>query len=249
MELTQKSSIVDVDGCSLHYVTEGEGPPMILLHGLGASLATWQHNIDALAKFFSLYAFDLLGFGNSTPPPDFDYGLGRYAETLYKAVCALKIDRAHLVGSSFGGAVAALFSLRYPEKVHRLIVIGAVGFRAIASLNENTSDPRPDGSPGGNGSHELSSETVLNVLQSIDEKALEDLEKKTLLGRAVMIITGEHDPLIHREAVCSIIARNPLAKCLIIPDAHHLPHEDCPGLVNRNIISYCTQADSRSFCG
>jgi pimeloyl-ACP methyl ester carboxylesterase len=247
--LAEGSNCIDVEGCSLHYVVKGEGPPMVLLHGLGASIAVWEQNIDPLAQFFTVYALDLPGFGSSSLPPRFDYSLESYAETVYKTLRILKIDRAHLVGSSFGGAVAAFFSLRYPEKVHRLVVIGAVGYRAIASLNGQAPEKEADRNRGANDFHETPVEAVSKTLLALDEKALEDLEKKTLLGRAVMIITGESDPYIRREAICAIVARNPHAKCLIVPDANHLPHQEFPEFVNRNIVAYCTQADARGFCG
>ena len=222
---------------------------MLLLHGLGMSSTTWCHNIEALSKYFSIYALDLPGFGNSFAPYLSEYSLERYAETVYGVISALEIDRAHLVGSSFGGAIAALVSLRHPEKVNRLIVIGAVGFRATTFFGASINGPKKTSSREDMADFGFSDEVASKIIKNISPEMLQDLEKQTLLKRSVMVITGESDPLTQREAVCSIIARNPLAKCVIIPDAGHLPHEERPEAVNRHIISYCSGIQVNTFCG
>lgn len=108
---------------------------MLLLHGPGLSSAAWRHNIGTLSKYFSLYVPDLPGFGNSSTPQSFAHSLDQYAEIVYGFMSALSIDRAHLVGLSLGGAIADLVALRHPEKVHRLVLISALGLRWATNLD------------------------------------------------------------------------------------------------------------------
>jgi pimeloyl-ACP methyl ester carboxylesterase len=164
---------VAVDGTTIDYSKEGVGPPMLLLHGAGMSSAIWRHNIDSLSKYFSLYVLDLPFFGNNPRSHSSRLTLDRCAETVFHLMVALNIDRAHLVGVSLGGVVAALFSLRYPDKVHPLVLINAVGLRE-------------EGSP-------------VQACGSLCESL--ELEQQILCRRSVLIISGGLSPLIHLSAV------------------------------------------------
>ncbi|HOD36117.1 MAG TPA: alpha/beta fold hydrolase [Syntrophales bacterium] len=117
----------------VRYLTVGAiESPVILLHGLGASSDIWMHNIEALALQYRVYAPDLAGFGKSERPetPLTPYA---YTQFLYDFMNALGIGKASLVASSFGGAIALLTAVMYPEKVERLVVVGSAGFgREIA---------------------------------------------------------------------------------------------------------------------
>jgi abhydrolase domain-containing protein 6 len=100
---------------------------MLLLHGPEESSSIWRHNIAPLSMYFSLYVLDLPLVGESDSLLCSNQTLERSAEALYQFMCAMDITRAHLVGSSLGGAVATLFCHRYPGKIHRLVLINAVG--------------------------------------------------------------------------------------------------------------------------
>ncbi len=117
----------------VRYLTVGAiESPMILLHGLGASSEIWMNNIEALALQFRVYAPDLIGFGKSERPetPLTPYA---YAQSVYDFMNALGIGKAGFVGSSFGGAIAILTAITFPEKVDRIILVGSAGFgREIA---------------------------------------------------------------------------------------------------------------------
>lgn len=117
----------------VRYLTAGAiESPVILLHGLGASSEIWMHNIDALALQYRVYAPDLVGFGKSERPetPLTPYA---YTQFIYDFMNALGIGKAGLVGSSFGGGIALLTAVMYPEKVEKLVVVGSAGFgREIA---------------------------------------------------------------------------------------------------------------------
>lgn len=100
---------------------------VILIHGLGASSEIWMHNMDALAAAHRVYVPDLIGFGRSERPeiPLTPHG---YAHSLCDFMTALDIGRAKLVGSSFGGSIALLTAVLFPERVEKVMVVGSAGF-------------------------------------------------------------------------------------------------------------------------
>src|SRR3989338_2797102 len=114
-----------VAGLAVHYVVEGRGPAVVLVHGLGSFAESWRHNLPALADRATVYALDLPGFGVSAQPrapyaPRFRSGV------LPACLHALGAGRVALVGHSGGGAVAVAAALRLPARVDRVALVGAV---------------------------------------------------------------------------------------------------------------------------
>jgi len=115
----------EVDGLSLHYLVEGRGPAVVLLHGLGGFAASWRHNIAPLAARATVYALDLPGFGRSAKPRA-HYELSYFARALHGFLDGLGLSQASLVGHSLGGAVAVTYALTHPTRVERLALLGSV---------------------------------------------------------------------------------------------------------------------------
>lgn len=115
----------EVDGLSLHYLVEGQGPAVILVHGLGGFAGSWRHNIGVLARKATVYAVDLPGFGRSAKPRT-RYRLGYFARALHGFMETLGIPQASFVGHSLGGAVSMTYALTHPSRVERLALLGAV---------------------------------------------------------------------------------------------------------------------------
>ena len=123
---------VVVHGHRRAYIRCGKGPALLLLHGLGCDSATWLPLIPRLAKRFTVIAPDLLGHGRSGKPRA-DYSLGGYANGMRDLMTVLGIDRATVVGHSFGGGVAMQFAYQFPERTERLALIAPGGFGAEVS--------------------------------------------------------------------------------------------------------------------
>lgn len=143
----QPAKEVVVFGQKIKYVEAGSGPVVVLLHGLGGNSTNWAFNTPALAQKFRVIVPDQVGFGQSDKPL-VNYRIGTYVDFLDKFLAELKVERATLVGNSMGGWVAALYALRYPAKVERLVLADAAGFAppkefdidALAGLNPSTRD-------------------------------------------------------------------------------------------------------------
>ena len=129
---------------SVHYIKAGQGPPLVLLHGLGASLVAWHNNVSALASRYTVYAPDLPGHGD-TAKPDVPYGLDVGVEFLPEFLDALGLDRnITLMGNSAGGMVAVASVLRQPDRFKAMVLISPVGLGRELGLPHPPGVPSPD---------------------------------------------------------------------------------------------------------
>lgn len=115
-----------------NYHDHGAGPPVLLIHGSGPGVsawANWRTAIPALARHHRVIAPDMLGFGYTERPANVDYGLDTWCRHALDFLDALEIQRAHLIGNSFGGALALALATRHPERVDRLVLMGSAGLR------------------------------------------------------------------------------------------------------------------------
>ena len=108
------------------YRTAGEGPVLLLIHGMAGSATTWKQVMPALSERFTVVAPDLLGHGRSDKPAG-DYSLGAFASTLRDLLVALGPEHATMVGQSLGGGVAMQLAYQYPERCERLVLVGSGG--------------------------------------------------------------------------------------------------------------------------
>jgi pimeloyl-ACP methyl ester carboxylesterase len=122
------SKFVEIEGMRTHYRDEGTGPPLVLLHGFGSSLYTWDGWVRQLAGTRRLIRLDLPGFGLTGPVPDGDYRAERYVRVVAALLDRLGVDRTDIAGNSLGGRTALMFALAYPERVRKLILVDAGGF-------------------------------------------------------------------------------------------------------------------------
>src|SRR5258708_23041562 len=126
---SDKSHFTEVDGATVHYQEFGDpaAPTLLLIHGYTASTYVWKASAPILAENgFRVIAPDLLGFGYSDKPRWFDYTIESQTRMISRFMNRLGIGRATVVGSSYGGAVAATLSLDYPERVEKLVLVDAV---------------------------------------------------------------------------------------------------------------------------
>lgn len=110
----------------VRYFRMGEGPPLLLLHGLGEGSIVWFDNIAPLAKSHTVFALDLPGHGESYKPL-WERPLHQAVEFLSEFMDALGIAKASLVGNSLGGLLAIAMTLKHPYRIHRLVLENSAG--------------------------------------------------------------------------------------------------------------------------
>jgi len=117
-----EDAFVRVNGMQVHLQRSGEGPPLLLLHGLVGSAQNWQQNVSFLSNHATVYAVDLFNMGESERVAGLDAGLEATADGLADLLDALGISAADIAGHSHGGAVAMMLAARHPERVRKLVL-------------------------------------------------------------------------------------------------------------------------------
>ena len=110
-----------VDGVRTRVLTAGSGPALLLLHGTGGHLETYQKNVTELSQHFQVIVPDMIGHGY-TDRPDVDYTLDDYADHLFALLDHFGVSTAYLSGESIGGCIAAWMALRSPERAAALVL-------------------------------------------------------------------------------------------------------------------------------
>jgi len=141
----------------ISYIDAGKGDnTILLLHGLGSNAGFWRYNIRELAKKYRVIAIDLPGYGKSQKG-DYPYSMTFFSDEIKKVIDQLNINKFDLVGHSMGGQIAITFALKYPNKIHKLILISPAG---IESFNKTQSNI-------------LTNFLTVDAIKSLDEKGIE----------------------------------------------------------------------------
>jgi len=131
---TQKPEIgqsVVANGIRTNYLEAGSGSgTVVLIHGSGPGVtaySNWRLVLPALGEDFHVLAPDMVGFGYSDRPDDVEYNVQTWADQTVGFMDAMGIKKAHLVGNSFGGAIALRIATQHPERVDQLVLMGSMG--------------------------------------------------------------------------------------------------------------------------
>ena len=127
---------IKANGVRLRVTETGQGPSLVLLHGLFMDHTTWDHVSEELGRHYRVVAPDLPGFGQSEKPPEsrFPYGINAFADAVVDLYAGLELGRAVMVGHALGGAVAITLAARHPELISRLVLIDALCYAAPQDL-------------------------------------------------------------------------------------------------------------------
>src|SRR4051812_40276516 len=124
---------VRLHGHRVAYRMAGDGPPILLIHGITSSSETWNGVFGHLSQSHTVIAPDLIGHGQSAKPRG-DYSMGAYASGLRDLFIALDIDSATFVGHSLGGGIAMQMAYQFPERCERLVLVSSGGLGREVSL-------------------------------------------------------------------------------------------------------------------
>jgi pimeloyl-ACP methyl ester carboxylesterase len=132
---------ISLHGRRVIYRVAGSGPPVVLVHGMVNSSRHWERVALGLASDHTVIAPDLIGHGDSAAPRG-DYSLGAHAASIRDLLAAIGIDRATLVGHSYGGGVAMQFFYQFPQRIDRLVLISSGGLgREVSPMLRSAAIP------------------------------------------------------------------------------------------------------------
>jgi pimeloyl-ACP methyl ester carboxylesterase len=120
-----KSKSIKIDGLDVQYYSAGQGEPLVVIHGGGGDAKTWWNNINVLASKYTVYAPDLPGYGGSQALAG-NYYVPELAEFIDRFTVSLGLEKFHLMGHSLGGGIALNYTLNWPGKVKKLVLVSSL---------------------------------------------------------------------------------------------------------------------------
>lgn len=174
----------------IHYLAGGEGPPLVLVHGLAMNAKDWSPLLQAFAKGRRVYAIDLLGAGDSDRPPNIDYSVRQHTETLRRFLDAMQIERADVLGVSMGGWVGLRLAAEHPRRVRRLVLVSSAGFDFETDIRESTFAP----------------ESVADLQKMSALQTDRPMRLPEFLARDIVRVLREQNPVV-RATTKSILSR------------------------------------------
>lgn len=249
---------VDNKGISIHYEVQGEGPPLVLMHGFGVSLEVWSQRgyVEALKNDHQLVLIDGRGFGASDKPHDPEaYKMALRVADVVAVLDALSVSKAHYLGHSMGGWIGWSIAKYAPERFYTLIIGGASpygslpegeewsflellkkGKEVFLAAGERVFGPR--------WTPELKAiisandpEALIAVLSVQEELGIEDILPTIMLP--CLLIGGEEDPLHAGAERCA--KRMPNATCVTLPNLDHIEAECRTDLVLPHICQFLAE--------
>jgi pimeloyl-ACP methyl ester carboxylesterase len=258
--LSSPSDYLDVAGIRLHVVDSGprDGTAIILLHGFGSSLHTWESWAEALSKNYRVIRYDLPGSGLTGPDPIGVYSQARGMEVLAALLDKLSIKQAVLVGNSMGGRLAWNFAAQYPQRVTKLVLISPDGFAspgfeygkapavpAIVKLMKYAlpkSMLRANLAPAYADPARLTAATVdryydMMLAPGVRGATIARMEQTRLeppepllrrIESPTLLLWGEKDAMIPLSNSSDYLKSLAHAKLVTLPDLGHVPQEEAP---------------------
>ncbi|MFK4448616.1 pimeloyl-ACP methyl ester carboxylesterase [Caballeronia udeis] len=266
--VTGRGSVSGVfDGTA--YSVAGEGPALVLIHGVGMNRSVWAPQVDALQLCFRVVSYDMLGHGGSRLP-EASPALDEYAGQLAALLDHLQIDAAHVVGHSMGSLIALEFALQYPQRVASVVALNAVYDRTptqraavmqrAASLGGGLEQPSIDATVARwfddpvPAHLEQVAELVRSLLATVNPEGyartyrLFASSDQAHVGRLpqltvpALFMTGECDPNSSPAMSHSMAAAAPRGRAEIIANERHMMNITAPAIVNQRLVKFIREA-------
>jgi 3-oxoadipate enol-lactonase len=250
------------DGCSLHYEEYGQGPPLLLLHGLGSSCRDWEYQIPVLAEQYRVIAMDMRGHGRSDKPRE-RYSIRGFAGDVEALIEHLNLGPVHVIGLSMGGMIGFQLAVDQPHLLKSLCIVNSAPQVKIQNANDAWQYAKRWGL-----ARLLSMETLGRAIgrNLFPKPEQDDLQRKiasrwaendkraylasfdAIVGWGVqqklaritcptLIISADRDytPVSLKEAYVKLI---PHAKLVVIKDSRHATPLDQPQEFNRVVLEF-----------
>ncbi len=260
--LQSPGDYLEVAGLRLHVRDSGpeDGPAVVMLHGFGSSLHTWEPWAQALGDQYRVIRLDLPGFGLTGADPTGDYSDARGVAVLEALLDRLGVGRASLIGNSLGGRLAWRFALQHPERVDRLVLISPDGFAspgfaygkpaevpamvrlmryALPKAMVRSSLAPAYGDPAAMTDALATRYYELMLAPGVREAMIARLEQVRLEDPApllprirapTLLLWGERDAMIPLANAKDYLRLLPDARLQVLPGLGHVPQEEAPAV-------------------
>lgn len=221
-----------------HYIEQGEGFPLILLHGNGEDVSYFAHQMEPFAKHYRVIAIDTRGHGQ-TPRGNAPFTIRQFAEDLLGFMDQHRIEKAHILGFSDGGNIAMVFAMAYPERVEKLILDGAN--LDAAGVKRSIQIPIEIGYRiakifAGKSPEAKKNAELLGLMVNDPNVKPEELAR---IQCPTLVIAGSKDMI--KEGHTRLIARSiPGAQMVIIPGNHFVANKN-PDAFNEAILHFLSK--------
>jgi pimeloyl-ACP methyl ester carboxylesterase len=226
--------MIDMD-IQHHYIEQGTGFPLILLHGNGEDGSYFEHQMEPFAEHFRVIAVDTRGHGE-TPRGEAPFTIRQFAEDLYGFLNRLGIDKAHILGFSDGGNIAMVFAMTHPDRVEKLVLDGAnldargvkakiqipieIGYRIASLFAKKKPDARKKAE-------------LLGLMVNDPNVKPEEL---AMIQSPTLVVAGDKD-MIKDEHTRLIASAIPGAQLTILPGSHFVANEN-PEAFNEAVLRF-----------
>ena len=252
---------IEANGTSISFKRSGEGPPLLLLHGAEADHSMFDAFGAQLAPHFTVIAYDQRDSGGTRNPPT-AYGFGELADDVATLIAALGFARAHVFGTSFGGAIAQVAAVRQPARIDRLVLastfrvgmsvaaINPEGFPRFAALRAGLPETLPAFAeyffaPSFITAHPA----ALSIFTGNKRDAGQRERRGAVLARPIevslgainaptLVLAGSEDRLIPRAHTLSLAREIPDARTAVINGVGHVGTIQDPAAVAAEVIAF-----------
>lgn len=257
-----QDDIRTVDGINLHFRDTGRRdlPALILLHGFGSSLHTWEPWAKMLEADNRVIRLDIPGFGLTGPDPQGDYSTPRVVRLVLALLDDLKIPKATVIGHSMGGKIAWNFAVSHPDRLEKLVLISPDGFAAPGSAYNQKPEVastlrlmryalpkallRPNLEVAYSDTSRLTDQLVTRyhdlmlapgqraaMISVLEQAVLTDpVPQLARITAPVLLLWGDKDRMIPFGHAQDYLKALPKARLAAIPGLGHVPHEEAPDI-------------------
>ena len=261
-------NFIEVDRQTIAYRQAGEGPALVLLHGFLSDSRVWRRQLSSLSDQFSVVAWDAPGAGSSSDPPN-TFTTASFVHCLAGFLDAIGVERAHVLGLSWGGILAQEFYRLYPERVRSLVLADTyagwrgslpetVGKERLANCLQDAIGPPEDllakflpglfaDATSGHMREELSAivsefHPVGFRLMSLSSAEVDTRDLLPKIDVATLLLWGDEDRRSPLPVAEQFHAAIPGAELAIIPNAGHVSNMEQPEAFNGHVRRFCLSA-------
>jgi pimeloyl-ACP methyl ester carboxylesterase len=224
---------LNVNGVKLYYETYGAGEPLLMIHGNGQSIGAFLQQYEEFSKHYKLILVDSRGRGQSTYQHGVELTYSLQALDMKLLLDSLKLDSVNIVGWSDGGIIGLMMAIKYPEKVKKLVAMGAnINPQGLPDLEEMKETVKTFKDP-------LSID-LYNLMINYPKLEYDDLK---VIKIPTLIMAGDHDLIanIHTVKMFEALPKGQLA---ILPnETHYLPEEN-PKLFNEIVLKFLNNPEN-----